>query len=67
MIRYGAYEFLIMLFGLTNAPTTFYTLMNKLFHRYPDRFMVVYLSNIVVYSSTLEEHIEHLQIVFQVL
>ncbi len=41
--------------------------MNKLFHLYLDRFVVVYLDNIVVYSNTLEEHIEHLPTVFQVL
>nr|CAD1844098.1 unnamed protein product [Ananas comosus var. bracteatus] len=65
--RYGAYEFLVMLFGLTNAPATFCTLMNKPFHPYLDRFVVVYLDDIVVYSNTLQEHIEHLRTVFQVL
>ncbi|XP_020080336.1 uncharacterized protein LOC109704005 [Ananas comosus] len=67
MTRYGAYEFLVMPFGLTNAPATFCTLMNKLFHPYLDRFMVVYLDDIVVYSNTLQEHIEHLRTGFQVL
>ena len=65
--RYGAFEFLVMPFGLTNAPATFCTLMNKVLHKFLDRFVVVYLDDIVVYSNTLEEHIEHLGEVFEVL
>ncbi|XP_062021178.1 uncharacterized protein LOC133737687 [Rosa rugosa] len=63
--RYGAFEFLVMSFGLTNAPATFYTLMNQVFQDYLDKFVVVYLDDIVVYNSTLEEHVEHLKLVFQ--
>ena len=65
--KYGSYEFLVMPFGFTNAPTMFYTLMNKIFHPYLDKFMVVYLDDIVIYSNTLKEHVEHLRKVFKIL
>ena len=60
-------EFLVMPFGLSNAPATFCTLMNKIFHPYLDKFMVVYLDDIVIYSNTLKEHVEHLKKVFKIL
>lgn len=64
LTRYGAYEFLVMSFGPTNAPTTFCNLMNDVFYKLLDDFMVVYLDDIVIYSSTLGDHLQHLREVF---
>src|SRR6185369_6990545 len=65
--RYEHYEFLVMLFGLTNAPATFMMLMNDVFHKYLNNFVIIYLDNILVYSYTKEEHIDHLHVVLQTL
>ena len=59
--RYGSYEFLVMPFGLTNASATFCNLMNDVFYEYVDHFAVVYLDDIVIYSESLEDHLEHLR------
>ena len=65
--RYGHYEFVVIPFGLTNAPATFMCLMNSIFSQYFDKFMVVFIDDILVYSRTEEEHNEHLRIVLQTL
>jgi hypothetical protein len=56
---------MIMPFGLTNAPATFCTLMNDIFREWLDNFVVMYIDNILIYSSSLEKHAEHLRKVFQ--
>ena len=65
--RYGHYEFLVMPFGLTNAPTAFMGLMNRVFHKYIDRFIIVFIDDILIFSKSMEGHEEYLRIVFQIL
>jgi len=55
--RYGSYEFLAMPFGITNVPPSFCTVINKVFASFLDRFVIVYLNDIVIYRKTLEEHV----------
>ncbi|KAL5862505.1 hypothetical protein ACOSQ3_000019 [Xanthoceras sorbifolium] len=62
--RYGSFEFLVMLFGLTNAPATFCNLMNDALYEFLDKFVVVYLDGIVIYSNSLAEYVVHLRRVF---
>ena len=64
--RYESFEFLVMPFGLTNVSAIFCIQMNKVLKLFLDKFVVVYLDDIVVYSWTLEEHMIHLQQIFQV-
>ena len=63
--RYGQYEFTIMPFGLTNAPTYFMNHMNKVFMEELDKFVVVFIDNILIYSKSAEEHEQHLRIVLE--
>ena len=65
--RYGSFEFLVMPFGLCNAPATFFTLMNDILRPYLDSFIVVYLEDIVVYSDNMDDHKKHLPLVFEAL
>ena len=65
--RYGHYEFIVMPFGVTNAPATFMDLMNRVFTAYLDTFVIVFIDDILVYSRTPEEHVEHLNTMLQIL
>jgi len=63
--RYGHYEFIVLPFGLTNAPVTFMYLMNNVFHQYLDKYVLIFIDDIFVYSWNEKEHKEHLRIVLQ--
>ena len=65
--RYGHYEFLVMPFRLTNALAAFMDLMNRVFSLYLDKFVIVFIDDILVYSGSPEEHAEHLRTVLQIL
>ncbi|CAI7886963.1 unnamed protein product, partial [Closterium sp. NIES-54] len=65
--KQGLYEFRVLPFGLTNAPAMFQTLMNTVISEFLGSFVVVYLDDILVFSETKEEHVQHLQKVFEVL
>ena len=65
--RYGHYEFLVMSFGLTNAPVAFIDFMTRVFRLYVDQFVVVFIDDIFVYSKDWEDHDMHLQAVLETL
>ena len=65
--RYGQYEFLVMPFGLTSAPSTFMSLMNGIFSPFLDKYIIIYLDDILIYSKTLDEHLQHIRSALQIL
>jgi hypothetical protein len=65
LTRYKHYEFLVLSFGLTNAPTLFMDLMNQIFQSYLDKYVVVFIDDVLVYWNSFEEHERHLRQVLQ--
>jgi hypothetical protein len=65
--RYGHFEFMVMPFGLTNTPFVFMDLINRVFHKYLDLFVVVFIDDILVYSTNHQEHEEYLKKVLDIL
>jgi hypothetical protein len=64
-MRYGLYEYLVISFGLTNAPAHFMYLMNSVFMPELDKFDVVFIDDILIYSKSIDEHEEHLRVILQ--
>ena len=62
---YGQYEFMVVSFGSTNVPTYFMNIMNKVFMDELEKFVVVFIDDILIYSETAEEHEKHLRIVLE--
>jgi hypothetical protein len=65
--RYGLFEFTVLPFGLSNAPSTFMALMNDVFHTHLDSFVIIYLDDTLIYSRTIEDHLLHLRKILEFL
>jgi hypothetical protein len=63
--RYGSYEYTVMPFGLTNAPSYFMNMMNKVFMEFLDKFVIVFIDDILIYSKSNKEHEKHLRLIME--
>jgi hypothetical protein len=63
--RHGHYKFVVMLYGLTNALATFMDLMHQVFRPYLDKFIMIFIDDILIYSKSPEEHAKHLKLVLE--
>lgn len=66
-VRYGHYEYSVILFGVPKALSVFMEYMNRIFHQYLVKFVVVFINDILIYSKTDEEHADHLRLVLEIL